>query len=97
MEFELLDTGVFDEDRYFDIVIEYAKADPDDICIRIEAFNRGPDAHVLHVLPQLWFRNTWAWGAERAPAARRSPAGRAAQRFPVVHRGRLERPIRCRT
>ena len=65
MEFELLDTGVFDDDRYFDVVVEYAKGDPDDICIRVEAFNRGPDAHLLHLLPHLWFRNTWAWGAER--------------------------------
>jgi hypothetical protein len=61
-EFELLDTGIFDEDRYFDIVIEYAKAAPDDIVIRIEAFNRGHAAAPLHLLPQLWFRNTWAWG-----------------------------------
>jgi hypothetical protein len=67
MEFELLDTGVFDGDRYFDVVIEYAKADPDDICIRVEAFNRGPDPHVLHVLPQLWFRNTWSWTPEIRP------------------------------
>jgi len=60
-EFELLDTGIFDDDRYFDIFIEYAKASPEDICIRIEAFNRGPDAAELHVLPHLWFRNTWSW------------------------------------
>jgi hypothetical protein len=60
-EFELLDTGVFDQDRYFDIFVEYAKADPEDICIRIEAFNRGPEAARLHLLPHLWFRNTWAW------------------------------------
>jgi Mannosylglycerate hydrolase MGH1-like glycoside hydrolase domain len=60
-EFELLDTGVFDEDRYFDVFVEYAKAAPEDICIRIEAFNRGPDAAELHLLPQLWFRNTWGW------------------------------------
>ncbi|MGD0966407.1 MAG: glucosidase, partial [Candidatus Acidiferrales bacterium] len=60
-EFELIDTGIFDDDRYFDIFIEYAKAGPQDICIRIEACNRGPDAAVLHVLPHLWFRNTWAW------------------------------------
>jgi hypothetical protein len=60
-EFELLDTGVFDQDRYFDIFVEYAKADPEDICIRIEAFNRGPGAAPLHILPHLWFRNTWAW------------------------------------
>jgi len=66
-EFELLDTGVFDQSRYFDIVIEYAKASPDDICIRIEAFNRGPEPAELHVLPHLWFRNTWAWGATRGP------------------------------
>jgi hypothetical protein len=66
MEFELLDTGVFDGDRYFDIVIEYAKADPEDICIRVESFNRGPDAAELHFLPQLWFRNTWCWSGEGA-------------------------------
>ena len=60
-EFELLDTGIFDDDRYFDIFIEYAKASPEDICIRIEAFNRGPDEPTLHLLPHLWFRNTWAW------------------------------------
>jgi hypothetical protein len=60
-EFELLDTGVFDDNRYFDVCIEYAKADPEDICIRIEAFNRGPEAAPLHILPHLWFRNTWAW------------------------------------
>ncbi len=60
-EYELLDTGIFDNDRYFDIFIEYAKASPDDICIRIEAFNRGPDPAELHILPHLWFRNTWSW------------------------------------
>lgn len=63
-EFELLETGVFDENRYFDVVIEYARATPEDTCIRIEAFNRGPDEAPLHLLPHLWFRNTWAWGAE---------------------------------
>jgi hypothetical protein len=67
LEFELLDTGMFAEDRYFDIVIEYAKATPRDLVVRIEAFNRGPDAAPLHILPQLWFRNTWAWGPDRAP------------------------------
>ncbi len=64
-EYELVDTGIFDHDRYFDIVIEYAKATPDDLVIRIEAFNRGPDAAPLHILPQLWFRNTW--GCELTP------------------------------
>lgn len=64
-EFELIDTGIFDENRYFDIFIEYAKADPDDLCIRIEAFNRGPEPASLHILPHLWFRNKWAWGEKR--------------------------------
>ncbi len=63
MEYELLDTGVFDENRYFDIFIEYAKASPEDYCVRIEAFNRGPEPAPLHLLPHLWFRNTWAWSA----------------------------------
>ncbi len=60
-EYELLDTGVFNEDRYFDIFIEYAKIDTEDIGVRITAINRGPDAAPLHILPQLWFRNTWEW------------------------------------
>jgi mannosylglycerate hydrolase MGH1-like protein len=65
LEFELLDTGVFDDDRYFDIFIEYAKNGPDDVSVRIEAFNRGPEAAPLHVIPHLWFRNTWGWGPRR--------------------------------
>ncbi len=64
-EFELIETGIFDENRYFDITIEYAKAGTDDLCIRIEAVNRGPEPAPLHVLPHLWFRNQWAWGIER--------------------------------
>ncbi len=67
-EYELLDTGVFAEDRYFDVSIEYAKADAEDICIRIEVFNRGPDAAEIHVIPTLWFRNIWAWGETRGKA-----------------------------
>jgi len=62
-EYELIDTGVFDEDRYFDILIEYGKVTTEDIVIRITAENRGPDPAPLHVLPTLWFRNTWAWPA----------------------------------
>src|SRR2546425_12856527 len=60
MELELLDTGVFSEDRYFDIFAEYAKVDANDLLIRITAVNRGPEAARLHLLPTLWFRNTWA-------------------------------------
>ena len=67
-EFELMDTGIFDQDRYFDIFIEYAKADVDDLCIRIEVFNRGPDDAPLHILPHLWFRNRWSWTATPTPA-----------------------------
>lgn len=62
MEYELIDTGVFDDDRYFDIFVEYAKQDPEDIFIRITAHNRGPELAHLRVLPTLWFRNTWSWG-----------------------------------
>jgi len=61
-EYELLDTGVFDHDRYFDVFVEYAKADPEDILIRISVHNRGPEVAVLDLLPTLWFRNTWSWG-----------------------------------
>ena len=60
-EFELIDTGVFDTDRYFDVVVEYAKAAPDDILVRITATNRGPEAAEIHLLPILWYRNTWSW------------------------------------
>jgi hypothetical protein len=64
MEYELLDTGVFGEDRYFDVIVEYAKAAPDDILMLVTAHNRGPDSATLHLLPTLWFRNTWSWGEE---------------------------------
>ncbi|MCW5890194.1 MAG: glucosidase [bacterium] len=60
LEYELLDTGVFADDRYFDVEVEYAKASPEDTLVRITAHNRGPDAAVLHLLPTLWFRNTWS-------------------------------------
>jgi hypothetical protein len=60
-EYELLDTGIFDDDRYFDIFIEYAKAGPEDIRIRFTAHNRGPESAVLHLLPTIYFRNTWSW------------------------------------
>ena len=60
-EFELLDTGVFDDNRYFDVVAEYAKASPSDILIKVSVSNRGPEAATLHLLPTAWFRNTWSW------------------------------------
>src|SRR5215472_54469 len=61
-EYELIDTGIFDDDRYFDVFTEYAKADPEDVLIRITVHNRGPETAEIHVLPTLWFRNTWSWG-----------------------------------
>jgi hypothetical protein len=61
-EFELLETGVFDDSRYFDVFVEYAKSSPNDILIRVTAANRGPEAATLHLLPTVWFRNTWSWG-----------------------------------
>ena len=70
-EYELVDTGIFDEDRYFDVVVEYAKASPEDVLIRITAINRGADAAPLDVLPTLWFRNTWrTWPYSPKPALR---------------------------
>ena len=59
LEFELLDTGIFDQDRYYDVIVEYAKNDPEDILIQLSVINRGPESATLHLLPQLWFRNTW--------------------------------------
>jgi hypothetical protein len=63
-EFELVDTGIFDEGRYFDVMVDYAKNDPEDLLIRITVTNRGPDPAPIHVLPNLWFRNSWAWGRD---------------------------------
>ena len=72
-EFELLDTGAFAENRYFDVVVEYAKSDPDDILIRIQAINRGTEAARLDLMPTIWFRNTWSWGrAENRPLLKRA-------------------------
>ena len=75
-EYEVLDTGAFDGDRYFDVVVEYAKAEPDDILLRITVHNRGPDPAGLDVLPMLWARNTWSWSAEQARPELRLDRGR---------------------
>lgn len=66
-ELDLVDTGIFDDDRYFDVQVEYAKASQDDLCMQVLVSNRGPDEAPLWVLPTLWFRNTWSWGYERGP------------------------------
>jgi hypothetical protein len=72
VEYELIDTGVFDEDRYFDVTVEYAKASTEDILIRISATNRGPERAELHLLPTIWFRNRWSWGYDDERPALRS-------------------------
>src|SRR5690349_12152248 len=71
-EYELLDTGVFEDNRYFDVFVEYAKSGPEDLLVEITVVNRGSEQASLHVLPTLWFRNTWSWGGdETRPALRR--------------------------
>ncbi len=87
-EYELLDTGIFDDDRYFDVFAEFAKATADDIFIRITVVNRGPDAADLHLLPTLWFRNTWNWWPVLAKPFLREERGSAGT--PVVHASHWE-------
>ncbi|MGH9940681.1 MAG: MGH1-like glycoside hydrolase domain-containing protein, partial [Blastocatellia bacterium] len=92
LEYELLDTGVFDEDRYFDVFVEYAKADIEDILIRITAVNRGPEEARLDLLPTIWFRNTWSWGVdERRPRLRREDA---TPNLPVIRLRHFAQPLR---
>jgi hypothetical protein len=81
MEFELIDTGIFDENRYFDIEVEYAKADVNDVLMRVTVHNRGPDQARIHVLPQAWFRNVWSWSrGVRKPALTDEGDGRVLAR-----------------
>jgi hypothetical protein len=78
-EYELIDTGIFDEDRYFDVFVEYAKSAPTDLLIEISVCNRGPDDSVIHVLPTLWFRNLWTWWPEEPkPALKDASQGNGA-------------------
>jgi mannosylglycerate hydrolase MGH1-like protein len=85
-EFELTDTGVFAENRYFDVFMEYAKCNPEDILIKITAFNRGPEPATLHLLPTLWFRNTWSWGKDlRRPTAHKASDVQGAKCAEIEH------------
>ena len=89
-EYELLDTGAFDEDRYFDVFVEYAKEGPEDVLIRITVHNRGPEAARLRLLPTLWFRNTWSWGdGNPKPSLRESAPGTIQASHPELGEYRL--------
>jgi len=94
-EFEIIDTGIFDDGRYFDVFAEYAKAAPDDILIRITVANRGPEPATLHLLPTLWFRNTWSWGCiyegcERKPVIEQIDADVLRAEHPTLGDFRLQ-------
>ena len=95
-EYELLDTGVFDDDRYFDVFVEYAKASPDDILIQITVENRGPKQATLHVLPTLWFRNVWSWGESvRRPELREVAGAKGALVAMAFHPDLGDRVLAC--
>ena len=81
-EFELLDTGIFNDNRYFDVFVEYGKASSEDLCVRIEAVNRGPEPAPLHIIPHLWFRNTWSWTEHAGPE-------------PLIHAGPATEGVVC--
>ncbi len=89
-EFELLDTGVFNENRYFDIQIEYAKASPEDILIQISVSNRGPEAATIDLLPTVWFRNTWSWRADSHKPQMKAASNASAIEIDAPHYGALK-------
>ncbi len=96
MEYELLDTGVFNEDRYFDVFVEYAKESPEDILIQITVANRGPEPSTLDVLPTLWFRNMWTWWpATPKPSLRQVSGPKSVQVVATSHADQGERYLYC--
>jgi hypothetical protein len=96
MEYELLDTGIFDGDRYFDIFVEYAKQTPEDILIQISACNRGHEPAMIHVLPTLWFRNTWTWWPETPkPSLKQLTAKNGSRVVGATHTQLGERYLYC--
>jgi hypothetical protein len=96
MEYELLDTGVFNGDRYFDVFVEYAKQTPEDILVQITVCNRGPEPATLHVLPTLWFRNTWTWWPERTKPSLKQIASKDGSRVIAASHADLgERYLYC--
>ncbi len=88
-EFELLDTGIFDDDRYFDVFVEYAKAGTDNLLMRITCINRGPEPATLHLLPQIWFRNTWSWDVDQPRPILRADGSAIVARHPDLGDRRL--------
>jgi hypothetical protein len=95
-EYELLETGVFDENRYFDVFVEYAKAAPEDILIRVTVVNRGAEAASIDILPTVWFRNTWSWGLDaRKPQLAGDTSGEGTHSIRVSHFDMAERWLRC--
>jgi hypothetical protein len=94
LEYELLDTGVFDDNRYFDVFVEYAKESPEDILIQISVHNRGPEAAEIHLLPTLWFRNRWAWGQDN-PRPLLQAVGGEQSMIRVTEAGVEERHLYC--
>ena len=96
LEYELINTGIFDENRYFDVVVEYAKATPEDLLIRIQVVNRGPDPAELTLLPTLWFRNTWSWGLDaRRPRMREEEAPKGMSVIELNHEYYGRRRLWC--
>jgi hypothetical protein len=96
LEFELLETGVFDGDRYFDVFAEYAKATPEEILIRLQIINRGPEAAPLNLLPTIWFRNTWSWGLDaRRPELRKGEPVKGVQVVELYHHSYGRRRLVC--
>jgi hypothetical protein len=95
-EYELLDTGAFDQDRYFDVFVEYAKASPEDILVRITVENRGQEPATLHVLPTLWFRNVWSWGGDTSrPMLKEVAGGRGMRVVAASHPDLGDRVLCC--
>lgn len=96
LEFELLDTGVFDDNRYFDVFVEYAKCSAEDILIQIKVINRGAEAKTLHLLPTLWFRNTWAWNGDTdKPTLKEIQSGNSCKIMEAFHPSLGKRWLYC--
>ncbi len=95
LEYELLDTGIFEGDRYFDVFVEYAKASPEDVLVRITVENRGPEPAPIHLLPTLWFRNTWSWSAGVRKPSLHAVANGGARTIAAEHAELGARSLQC--